>query len=110
MGLKRFVHRIEKAAGDPSTTTNVVVSFEDYKLLKGVSWVGSHGNNVDIELKSQDGKTVLVDSVPVEYLRLGQNREELTIEETINNNSIRVEMEFITGSDVKGSLVFTLED
>lgn len=107
--MKRFVHNINKEAGDPTTTTNEVVSFDDYSHLKAVSWVGENGGNLDLEIKTHDGKSSIVESVPLEYYKIGSGREEMILEQPISNSSIRIATSFASGKAVKGALVFTLE-
>ena len=108
--MKRFVYRIEKQASDPNTTSNEVVSFDDYTKIIGVSFVGAHGeSNLDVEIKSHDGKHTFIDSVPLEYYKIGTGREEIIMNQPIVNNSIRVLTSFETGKQIKGALVFTLD-
>jgi len=106
--MRRFVYNINKQAADPDSTSNEVVSFEDYTELVGVSFVGAHGaNNIDVEIRSHNGKESFIDSVPLEYYKIGTGREEIILHKQITNNSIRVRTSFVSGSDVKGALVFT---
>lgn len=107
--MKRFVYNINKQSSDPTTTSNEVVSFDDYSHLKAVSWVGENGGSLDLEIKTHDGKSAIVESVPLEYYKIGSGREEMILEQPISNNSIRIATSFTTGSEVKGALVFTLE-
>ncbi|MDM8159042.1 hypothetical protein QUH73_04330 [Labilibaculum sp. K2S] len=107
--MKRFVYNINKVAGDPTTTSNEVVSFDDYSHLKAVSWIGENGGSLDLELKTHDGKSSIVESVPLEYYKIGSGREEMILEQPISNNSIRIATSFTTGTAIKGALVFTLE-
>jgi hypothetical protein len=106
--LKRFVFPLNYNSSDASTSANEVLNFEDYNYLKSVAWVGSHGSNLDLEIRTHDGKDVILDSVPLDYLKLGNGREEVEIERILANNSIRILPVFETGADIKGSLVFTL--
>ena len=107
--MKRFVYNINKQSSDPTATSNEVVSFDDYDHLKAVSWIGENGGNIDLEIKTHDGKLSIVESVPLDYFKIGSGREEMILEQPISNNSIRVATSFITGAEVKGALVFTLE-
>lgn len=107
--IKRFRIPIVFAAASSTTSTNEVVNFEDFSNVRCVSWVGESNNNVDVEIRTHDGRNTLVDSVPVEYLKLGTGREELEMNEILANNSLRVITSFETGKDVKGCLVFTCE-
>ncbi|MDQ2178830.1 hypothetical protein [Marinifilum sp. D714] len=106
--MRRFVYNINKQAADPDTTSNEVVSFEDYTEIIGVSFVGAHGaNNMDVEIRSHDGKETFIDSVPLEYYKIGTGREEISMNQPIVNNSVRVVTSFTAGTDVQGALVFT---
>lgn len=107
--MRRYVHRIDKKSDDPTTSVNEVVSFDDYDYLKAVSWVGENGQNIDVELKSHDGRTPIIDSVPLDYFKIGNGRQEMLVETPISNNSVRVATSFETGQAAKGALVFTLE-
>lgn len=107
--MKRFVYNINKQSSDPTTTSNEVVSFDDYTYLKAVSWVGENGGNLDVEIKTHDGKSSIIESVPLEYYKIGFGREEMLLEQAISNNSVRIATSFITGAATKGALIFTLE-
>lgn len=107
--LKRFSKPIAREAAEPSASFNEVLNFEDFSNVRSVAWVGEHGNSLDIEIRTHDGKETLVDSVPTEYLKLGQNREELELNAVLSNNSVRIVTSFEGGADVKGTLVFTCE-
>ena len=109
MAIKRFMFPLDHAANDPSTSKNQEVNFEDYSKLLAVSWVGSHQQNVDLEILTLDGKDSIVDSVPLDYYKLGNGREEMVVDRILANNSVRVKYQFTTGSPVSGSLVFTVE-
>lgn len=108
---RRFVLPINFGMDQPTqgTSKNEVLSFEDYKNVLSVAWVGTGGLGADVEIRTENGKEILVDSVPVEYLKLGSNREEFDMNTILANNSLRVKTVFETNAAVKGSLVFTLE-
>lgn len=107
--LRRFRYPISFAADSATASKNEVVAFEDFNNLMSVSWVGESGNNCDVEIRNHDGRQNLVDSVPVEYYKLGSNREELELNEVLANQSVRVLTHFEGGAEVKGCLVFTCE-
>ena len=109
MATKRFMFPLNHATNDPSTSKNHEVNFEDFSKLLAVSWVGSHQQNVDLEILTLDGKDRIVDSVPLDYYKLGNGREEMVIDRMLANNSVRVKYQFTTGALVSGSLVFTVE-
>ncbi|BAX79043.1 hypothetical protein [Labilibaculum antarcticum] len=107
--MRRFVYNINKKSTDVSTTFNDVVTFDDHNRVLAVAWVGSHGNNLDLAIKSHDGRVPFIDQVSVEYFKLGSGREEMLLNQDISNNQIRVVGAFQTGADINGSLVFTVE-
>jgi len=109
MAIKRFVFPLNYSAADPSASKNEELFLEDYPKLLAVSWVGSHQQNVDLEILTQDGKDEIVSSVPLDYYKLGNGREEMVINRMLANNAVRIKHQFTTGGEVSGSLVFTAE-
>lgn len=110
MAIKRFVFPLNYAADSPNAQGDFEFFFEEYKKLLAVSWVGSHGDNIDIEIRTHDGKEDIVSSVPIEYYKLGNGREEMVINRVLANNAVRIKPAFESGHAVKGSLIFTLEE
>ena len=109
MAIRRFMFPLDHAADDPTVSKNQEVNFEDYSKLLAASWVGEQNQNVDLEILTLDGKDSIVDSVPLDYYKLGNGREEMVINRLLPNNSVRVKYQFTTGAPVSGSLVFTVE-
>lgn len=107
--MRRFVYNIDKQSTDATTTFNDVVTFDDHNRVLAVAWVGDHENNLDLAIKSHDGRVPYVDEVPVSYLKMGIGREEMILDQEISNNQVRVVGNFQTGGAVKGALVFTVE-
>jgi len=107
--IRRFTKPVTRETSEKSTSINEVLNFEDFSNLKSVAWVGEGGNSFDVEIRTHDGKDVLIDSVPAEYLKLGGNREEVYINAVLANNSIRVVSTYESNVKIKGCLVFTCE-
>lgn len=106
--IKRFAFPLE--FGGPPSQKNEVVSFEDYDKLVAISWVGSHDYNLDLEIRTEDGKEAIIDSLPIDYFKLGNGREEIMIDKTLHARAVRVVSSFAGGeTGVYGSLVFTCE-
>lgn len=107
--IKRFIFPLQYESSAPSSSKVEELPFEDYGKLLSVSWVGKHEDNVDIEIRTKDGKDVILDMIPIAYLKLGNGREEMVIDRIISSKAVSVKVIYETGADVKGSLVFTTE-
>jgi len=107
--IKRFVFPLEYEASKPSSSVVEELPFEDFGKLLSVSWVGKHEDNIDIEIRTKDGKDVILDMIPIAYLKLGNGREEMVIDRVISSKAVSVKTVFQTGANVKGALVFTTE-
>jgi len=105
--LRRFVYPVNLTSLDSSDKTESL-SFDDYNKIASVAWVGKSDSNLDVELRTHNGKKPIVDLVPIEFLKLGSDRAELELDQTIENNQIKIKLSH-DGGVVKGSLVFTME-
>ena len=107
--MRRYVYNVDKKSADATTTSNEVVTFDDHDRLLAVAWVGEHGKNYEVAIKTHDGRIPIVDQVSVDYYKMGAGREEMILNQNIQNNQIRLETSFETGADVKGQFIFTVE-
>ena len=105
--MRRFVYPVNLTSSDSSDKTESL-SFDDYNKIVSVAWVGKSENNLDVELRTHNGKKPIVDLVPIEFLKLGSDRAELELDHPIENNQIKIKLSH-DGGAVMGSLVFTME-
>lgn len=105
MKSRRFALEIDLESGANSSTPTIQ-DFDDFDFIDSVCWVGQTNTSLYVELRTHDGKQTFLDSVPVEFFKLGAGREELELNQKVTNNQIRVVLSHDGSEAIKGSLVF----